>query len=117
MTLRSNNEKEYVKHNLYNFISQYSIVHHTTRVYTPQYNGVTERKNRHLLEVVRAFLFEDYLPHQFFEEALCSTAYLINKTLYSTLQYKTPFQTLTALLTMPSTPNIKPCSFGCVAYV
>jgi transposase InsO family protein len=66
MTLQSNNEREYVNHDMHNFLSQHSIVHHTTCIYTPQQNGVAERKNRHLLEVVHASLFEDCLPHHFF---------------------------------------------------
>jgi transposase InsO family protein len=117
MILRSDNEGEYVNNNLQNFLSQHDIVHHTTCAYTLQQNGVAECKNRHLLEVVRASLFEAHLPHYFWGEALCSAAYLINKTPSNTFQYKTPFQTLTTLLTMPSTPNLEPRIFGCVVYV
>ncbi|KAI5324577.1 hypothetical protein L3X38_033650 [Prunus dulcis] len=116
-TLRSDNGGEYVNHDLHTFLSQHGIVHQTTCAYTPQQNGVAERKNRHLLEVVRASLFEARMPHHFWGEALCSAAYLINRTLSSTLQYQTPFQTLTTLLPMPSTPNLEPRLFGCVAYV
>jgi transposase InsO family protein len=65
MTLRSDNGREYIDHDLHNFLSQHGIVHHTTCAYTPQQNGVAERKNRHLLEVVRASLFEAHLPHHF----------------------------------------------------
>lgn len=73
--------------------------------------------NRHLLEVVRASLFEAHLPHHFWRKALCSAVYLINRTPSSTLQYKTPFQELTTRLIMSSTPNLEPRIFGCVAYV
>ncbi|KAI5316883.1 hypothetical protein L3X38_036590 [Prunus dulcis] len=116
-TLRSDNRGEYVNHDLHTFLSQHGIVHQTTCAYTPQQNGVAERKNHHLLEVIRASLFEARMPHHFWGEALCSAAYLINRTPSSTLQYQTPFQTLTTLLTMPSTPNLEPRLFGCVAYV
>lgn len=57
------------------------------------------------------------MPHHFWGEALYSAAYLINRTPSSTLQYQTPMQTLTTLLTMPSTPNLEPRVFGCVAYI
>ncbi|BBH05042.1 HXXXD-type acyl-transferase family protein [Prunus dulcis] len=50
-TLRSDNGGEYVNHDLHTFLSQHGIVHQTTCAYTPQQNGVAERKNRHLLEV------------------------------------------------------------------
>ena len=75
MTLRSNNGVEYVNHDLYNFLSQYGIVHHTTCAYTPQQNRVAERKNRHLLEVVRASLFE---------AQICNMNYNTELTIYKT---------------------------------
>jgi len=75
MTLRSNNGVEYVNHDLYNFLSQYGIVHHTTCAYTPQQNRVAERKNRHLLEVVRASLFE---------AQICNMNYDTELTIYKT---------------------------------
>ena len=56
--LRSDNGGEYINHDLHQFLSQHGINHQTTCTYTPQQNGVVERKNRHLLEVVRAFLFD-----------------------------------------------------------
>jgi transposase InsO family protein len=56
--IRSDNRKEYVNHNLFNFTSKNGIIHEFTYVDTPQQNGVVERKNRHLLEVARAILFQ-----------------------------------------------------------
>ncbi|KAI5315178.1 hypothetical protein L3X38_044354 [Prunus dulcis] len=50
-TLRSDNGGECVIHDLHTFLSQHGIVHQTTCVYTPQQNGIAERKNHHLLEV------------------------------------------------------------------
>ncbi|CAL9018497.1 unnamed protein product, partial [Prunus brigantina] len=42
-------------------------------------NGVAERKNRHLLEVVRASLFGANMPRPFWGEAVLSAAYLTNR--------------------------------------
>ena len=116
-TLRSDNGGEYVNHALHNYLQEHGIVHQTICAYTPQQNGVAERKNRHLLEVVRASLYGANMHHKFWGEALCSATYLINRTPSSTLQYQTPFQTLNHLLTIPSIPNLEPRVFGCVAYV
>ncbi|KAM2347418.1 hypothetical protein ACFX1X_011202 [Malus domestica] len=55
-TLRSDNGGEYVNHAPHNYLQEHDIVHQTTCAYTPQQNGVAEKKNRHLLEVV--------YPHQ-----------------------------------------------------
>lgn len=38
------------------------IVHQTTCVYTPQQNGVVDRKHRHLLNIVIALMFQGGLP-------------------------------------------------------
>jgi hypothetical protein len=47
-------------------------------VLTPQQNGVAERKNRHLLDVVRTLLLESSVPSKFWVEALSTAVYLIN---------------------------------------
>ncbi|CAN1240915.1 Retrovirus-related Pol polyprotein from transposon RE2 [Linum perenne] len=49
--LRSDNAKEYFNHNLGSFLKQHGIIHTSSCVETPQQNGISERKNRHLLEV------------------------------------------------------------------
>ena len=43
----------------------FGIIHQTLCVYTPQQNGVVERKHRHLLEVSRALRFQASLPIKF----------------------------------------------------
>ncbi|KAM1740938.1 hypothetical protein ACFX12_011118 [Malus domestica] len=116
-TLRSDNGGEYVNHAPHNYLQEHDIVHQTTCAYTPQQNGVAEKKNRHLLEVVRASLYGANMHYKFWGEALCSTTYLINPTPSSTLQYQTPLQTLNHLLTIPSISNLESRVFGCVAYV
>ena len=41
-----------------NYLSNEGILHQSTCVDTSQQNGMTKRKNRHLLEAARAFLFQ-----------------------------------------------------------
>lgn len=52
--LRSDNGGEYVNSKMQNFFSKKGLVHQTTCPYTPEQNGVAERKNRILLEMTRA---------------------------------------------------------------
>ncbi|KAL0342449.1 UNVERIFIED_CONTAM: hypothetical protein Scaly_1907500 [Sesamum calycinum] len=60
---------------------------------TTQYeNGFAERKNRHLLEVVRASLFEAHMPTSYWGEVVTIAKYLINRMPSSSLQ--TPFDVL-----------------------
>ena len=76
------------------FLKSQRSVHQTTCVGTPQQNGVAERKNRHLLEVVRASLIQAHMPLSYWGEALASASYLINRTPSSSLGFHTPFQVL-----------------------
>ena len=42
--------------------SQHGIIHQTTAPYSPQQNGVAERKNRTLKEMMNAMLISSGLP-------------------------------------------------------
>jgi len=47
------------------FLQQKGIVSHRSCPYTPQQNGVAERKNRHLLDITRTLLLESFVPSKF----------------------------------------------------
>ena len=68
--LCSNNGREYVNQNLSNFLKDNDVVHELTCVDLPQQNGVAERKNRHLLEVGRALLFQMSIPKSYWGEVV-----------------------------------------------
>ncbi|GJW92888.1 zinc finger, CCHC-type containing protein [Tanacetum coccineum] len=56
------------------------IIHETTAPYTPQQNGVAERKNRALKEMVNSKLSYSGLSEEFWGEAMLTACYLLNKT-------------------------------------
>ena len=115
--LRSDNGGEYNSFELKHFLEEQGIVHQTTCPDTPQQNGVAERKNRHLLEVVRASLFEANMPSSYWGEALTSAVYLINRTPSCSIDFQTPHQALNKCVNAPSVPNLQPHVFGCVVFV
>jgi transposase InsO family protein len=63
--LRTDNGMEFINQNFSKFTNSKSIIHQTMCVYTPQQNGVSERKNRHLLEMIRTLLFQNNVPRIF----------------------------------------------------
>lgn len=56
-SIRMDNVQDYFNQILSPFLQKEGIVHHSSRVNTPQQNGVAEQKNRHLLKITRAILF------------------------------------------------------------
>ena len=55
------------------------IIHETTAPYTPQQNGVAERKNRTLKEMVNSMLSYSGLSNGFRGEAMLTACYLLNR--------------------------------------
>ena len=62
---------------------------------TPQQNGVAERMNRTLVEIVRSMLSDAKLPKNFWAEALSTAVYLHNRSPTRAVLKKTPFEALT----------------------
>src|SRR5436189_6446533 len=56
--LRSDNGGEYTNKKFGAYLSSQKIQHQTTCPDTPAQNGVADHKNRHLLEVARALMFQ-----------------------------------------------------------
>ena len=61
------------------FFQSVGIIHETTAPYTPQQNGVAERKNRVLKEMVNAMLSYSGLSEGFWGEAMLTACYLLNR--------------------------------------
>nr|GEU79903.1 hypothetical protein [Tanacetum cinerariifolium] len=57
-SLRSNHRGEYMSHEFLDHLKDYGIIAHRTPPYTPQYNGVSERRNRTLLDMVEKIPYE-----------------------------------------------------------
>ena len=76
--IRSDRGGEYEAH-FGDFCSQHGIIHQTTAPYSPQQNGVVERKNRTLKEMMNALLLSSGLPQNLWEEAILSANYILNR--------------------------------------
>ena len=57
------------------FCTQHGIIHEITTPYSPQSNGVVERKNHTLKEMMNAMLISSGLPQNMWGEAILSNKY------------------------------------------
>ena len=73
------------------FCETHGIIHETTPPYSPQSNGVAERKNRMLLDMVNVMLTSSGLPKNIWGEALYSACYILNRIPYKYCD-KTPYE-------------------------
>ena len=62
--------------------------------YTPEQNGIVERKHHHLLNVGQTLRFQANIPLCFWGESLQTTCYLINRLPTPLLKHKSPFELL-----------------------
>ncbi|KAJ9539489.1 LOW QUALITY PROTEIN: hypothetical protein OSB04_032222 [Centaurea solstitialis] len=113
-TLRSDNAKEYTSETFRSFMLQQGIRHESSCVDTPAQNGVVERKNRHLLEVARALLFQMTVSKQFWADAIATACFLINRMPSSVMHGEIPMSVLVpAQRLFPIESKI----FGCSCFV
>ena len=92
--LRSDSGTEYYNEVLGSLFKKQGIPHQSSCAGMTQQNGIVERKNRHLLEVARALLFQMRVPKFFWGDAILTACYLINRMPTRVLKYDTPFKIL-----------------------
>lgn len=92
--IRMDNGTEFCNNFIDSFQKSFGIIHQLSFVYTPQRNGLVERKHRHLLNCARALRFHASLPIVFWGDCVLTAVYLINRTPTSILQDKSQFEVL-----------------------
>lgn len=95
------------------YCEEAGILRHFTAPYTPQQNGVVERRNRTVVAMTRSLLREMQLPSKFWGEAVRHAVYLLNRLPTRALSDKTPYETWTG--NKPDVQHIR--VFGCVAHM
>jgi transposase InsO family protein len=73
------------------FLQEHGIVAQYTMPGSPDQNGVAERRNRTLLDMVRSMLSSSNLPKSLWTEALKTTVYILNRVPTKAVP-KTPFE-------------------------
>jgi transposase InsO family protein len=93
--IRSDNGTKFKNSQIEGFLEKEGIKHEFSSPYTPQQNGVVERKNRTLLDMVRTMLDEYKAPDRFWEEAINTACYSINRLYLHRILKKTSYELLT----------------------
>ncbi|MCO5594373.1 hypothetical protein L7F22_048403 [Adiantum nelumboides] len=111
-TLRTDRGGEYMSGAFKDFLGKKGIKHQCTMPYTPQQNGVAERKNRSLMEMARCMLKAKSLPHKLWMEAVACAAHVLNRCPTRALKTITPYESWYDR--KPSVSYLR--VFGCLAY-
>jgi hypothetical protein len=93
--IRSDNGTEFKNSQIEGFLEEEGIKHEFSSPYTPQQNGVMERKNKTLLDMARTMLDEYKTPGRFWEEAISTACYSINRLYLHRILKKTSYELLT----------------------
>jgi hypothetical protein len=93
--IRSDSGTKFKNSQIEGFLEEEGIKHELSSPYTPQQNGVVERKNRTLLDMARTMLDEYKTPDRFWAEAINNACYSINRLYLHRILKKTSYEFIT----------------------
>jgi len=109
--LRSDRGGEFIGEEVLTFCKNAGIRQSFSGPYAPQQQGMSERRNRYLFEMVRAMLLRSELPKSFWGEGLNASVYISNRL--AGAKWISPYQAIFGK--PPNLSNLR--VFGCKAYV
>ena len=77
--LRDDRGGEYISNEFSQFCAEHGIIHEVTPPYSPQSNGVAERKNRTLTDLVNAMLESSGMSYEWWGEAILTANFVLNR--------------------------------------
>ncbi|CAL8155342.1 unnamed protein product [Prunus armeniaca] len=111
--LRSDRGGEYTSLAIFKFRELMLLERQLTIAYSPQQNGVAERKNRNVMEMARTMMHEKKIPLKFWAEAVNTAVCLQNRSPTSALDNTTPFKKFSG-----KKPGVKHLRiFGSLCYI
>jgi transposase InsO family protein len=111
--IRSDNSSEFRNTQVEEFQDEEGIKHELSAPYTPQQNGIIERKNRTLIEAARTMLDEYKTPGSFWAEAINTACHVANRLYLHKYLNKTPYKIITGK--KPSVHYFR--VFGCKCFI
>ncbi|GJY99709.1 retrovirus-related pol polyprotein from transposon TNT 1-94 [Tanacetum coccineum] len=112
-TKRIDNGTKFRNNILVNLCDERGISQNFSSSYTPEQNGVAERRNRNLIEVARIMLAGSVFSKHYWTEAITIACYTQNRSIIVKIHLKTPHELFRGGL-----PNISFLHvFGCPTYI
>ena len=111
-TLRTDRGGEFLSHEFVEFCEEQGLHRELTAPYTPEQNGVAERKNRSVVEMARSLLKAKELPNVFWAEGVATAVYLLNLSPTKVVPNQTPYEAWSGR--KPSVSHLK--VFGCIVF-
>lgn len=111
--LRTDRGGEYNSNEFKEFCREHGIKRQLTKAFTPQQNGVAERKNRTIMNMVRAALLEKEVPKAFWPDAVQWVNHVLNRSPTVIVRDMTPEEAWSGR--KPSVEHFR--VFGCIGYV
>ncbi|GJY99232.1 retrotransposon protein, putative, ty1-copia subclass [Tanacetum coccineum] len=90
-SLPSDRGGEYMSQEILDHLKEHGIIAHRTPPYTPQHNGVPEKRNRTLLDIVRSMISQTTFPKSFWDYTF-ETVACIRNMVPSKKVKKTPYE-------------------------
>jgi hypothetical protein len=110
--LRFDRGGEYKLNEFIEFFYLHGIKRQFTAQYTPQQNGVAERKNQTIMDMAQSMLKEKHLSNEYWGDAILFSIFILNRSPTKTMRNHVPQEAWDG----------KPCNvshfriFGCVAF-
>ena len=111
--LRTDRGGEYLSNEFKLFCEEAGISRQLTTAFTLQQNGVAERKNRTIMEMVRCILRDKDVPKRFWPDAVRWAVHVLNRSPTSALKENTPEEMWSGI--KPKVDYFR--VFGCLAHV
>ena len=89
---RSDRGGEFNSGEFVEYCDKLGVKHYTTAPYSPQQNGVVERRNQTVVEMARCLLKSMGMPAVFWGEAVRTAVYILNRSPTRSLDGVTPYE-------------------------
>ncbi|GJW51328.1 zinc finger, CCHC-type containing protein [Tanacetum coccineum] len=110
--LRTDRGGEFTSNEFTQYCKENGIARQLTAPYSPQQNGVVERRNRTIMSTTRCMMKATNMPQNFWAEAVRHAIYILNSVPTKALEDITPYEAIKQK--KPNLENLK--VFGCIAY-